>query len=72
MDRIRYVWGKRKGPKAREVYAKDGVVEYARYTAYFGPPESHTVTLYPDRLFIRGTIKNFTKKVVALRDIYDK
>lgn len=67
---IRYVWGERISSRAREVYAMNGVMRCALYTAYFGSPESHVVRLYPKRLLIRGSVSDFNKKVVALRDIY--
>lgn len=73
-DRIRYVWGNwlpGRG-RVREVWAMDGVVRCALYTAYFGSPEAHTVKLYPKRLLVRGSIRSFDKKTVALRDIDDK
>lgn len=69
---IRYVWGNRISSNAREVYAMNGVMRCALYTAYFGSPESHVVRLYPKRLLIRGSVSDFNKKTVALRDIEQK
>lgn len=71
-SRIRYVWGQHINSRAREVYAMNGVMRCALYTAYFGSPESHVVKLYPKRLLIRGSISDFAKKTVALRDIEHK
>ena len=69
---IRYVWGQYINSRAREVYAMNGVMRCALYTAYFGSRESHVVKLYPKRLLIRGSISDFNKKTVALRDIEHK
>lgn len=70
--RIRYVWGNYINSRAREVWAMDGVVRCALYTAYFGAPEAHTVKLYPKRLLVRGRVGNFDKKVIPLRNIEHK
>ena len=68
-ENIRYVWGNYITSRTREVYAMDGVVRCALYTAYLGKPESNVVKIYPKRLLVRGRISRFDKKTVALRDI---
>lgn len=72
MGRIRYVWGDYITSRTREVWAMDGVVRCALYTAYLGSPEAHTVRIYPKRLLVRGSISRFDKATVALRDIDNK
>ena len=69
---IRYVWGNYINGRQRELYAMKGVIRCAIYTAYLNKPEDNVVKVYPRRMLVRGSIGQFKKMNIPVREIYDK
>ena len=67
--KIRYVWGDYITQDKREVFAVEGVVRCAVYTAYMGKPEAYAVRCYPRKVLVPGRIKRFDKFTIPKKDI---